>query len=131
MRIAIPTLIACLFAAHALADEVTGDNDATLSFTYVVKAAPVWTADGTFDPAVLIKLIETATEQKSLRVHQFPKSGALSITTTVAAHDQIWKLLKQFPSLAAAWGPGDPDYPKLLREKKAAGGARSTTKPLI
>jgi len=118
MRATIPTLVALLCAVHAVADDATNVNEATLSFTYVVKAAPVWTADGTFDPAVLIKLIETTSEQDSLRVHQFPKSGALSITTTIAAHDQIWKLLKQFPTIAVAWGPGDPDYRALLKEQE-------------
>lgn len=118
MRVAILTLIALFIAAEAVADDLTEVSEATLSFTYVVKASPVWTADGTFDPSVLIKLIEATTEQKLLRVHQLPKSGALSITTTIAGHQQIRKLLKQFPSIAAAWGPGDPDYTKLLREEK-------------
>ncbi|WP_372719957.1 hypothetical protein [Novipirellula sp.] len=118
MRVAILTLIALFISAEAVADDLTEVSEATLRFTYVVKASPVWTADGTFDPSVLIKLIEATTEQKLLRVHQLPRSGALSITTTIAGHQQIWKLLKQFPSIAAAWGPGDPDYPKLLREEK-------------
>ncbi len=118
MRVAILTLMTLFIAAQAVADDVAEVSEATLSFTYVVKATPVWTADGTFDPSVLIKLIEATTEQKLLRVHPLPKSGALNIRTTIAGHKQIWKLLKQFPSIAAAWGPGNPDYPKLLREEK-------------
>ncbi len=100
-------------------------SDASLQFTYGVRDAPVWTADGKFDPAVLVKLIEASTDfgdaspATAMQIHPFPKSGALSITTTVSAHDQIWKLLKQFPAVAAAWGPGNPDYAKLLEEQAA------------
>lgn len=124
MRIAVPTLLVLLFAMQADADDAPISQEATLSFTYPVRAAPVWTADGTFDPSVLVKLIETSTgfgnesAKRLLRIHQFPETGALSITTTIAAHEQIWKLLKQFPSIAAAWGPRDPDYPALLREQE-------------
>ena len=125
MRIIVLTwLLASVFASHAIAaEDATVAGDATLQFTYVVRDAPVWTADGKFDPAVLVKLIEASTDfgdttpESSLRIRPILKTGALSITTTVAAHDRIWRLLKQFPAVAATWGPGNPDYAKLLEEQ--------------
>ncbi|TWT78672.1 hypothetical protein CA13_00680 [Planctomycetes bacterium CA13] len=124
MRLTALTLLSlsALAPSAASAADVSGSS---LQFTYPVRDAPVWTADGKFDPTVLIKLIEATTDfgdadpQTAMRLHLFPKTGAISITTTVSAHTQIWNLLKQFPALAAAWGPENPDYAKLLDEDAA------------
>lgn len=122
MRIAVLAfLLVSRFASHAIAADAAIPGDAKLELTYVVRDAPVWTADGKFDPAVLVKLIEAsvdfgeAASASSLRIQPLPQAGALSVRTTVAAHKKIRKLLMQFPAVAKTLGAGDPDYAKLLK----------------
>ena len=120
LRVAITALLAWHFIAQAVAVDPAFFNEDTLAMTYVVKEAPVWTSDGKFDPTVLVQLIKASVEfgndpaGRILRIEPDPGNRGVSITTTIAAHYQIYELLKQFPSIAAA---GDPDYPALLREQ--------------
>lgn len=117
-------LLATLGLAHCvIAEEPATPNEPTLHLTYVVRDAPVWTAQGKFDPVVLIKLIEASTDlgdgasTPSIRIHEFPQSGALFIRATVSDHKKILKLLRQFPAVDKALGPDDPNYAELLQDQ--------------
>jgi len=98
-------------------------DDTVLMFRYVLNDAPVWTADGKFDPAVLVKLIEATIDlpQNSpkpvFQIHRRSKDAALFVSTTVAGHEQIWELLKQFPAWAATSRSDAPRFSVLLEQQ--------------
>lgn len=102
-------LVCCMAFAQEPTKNTTEQGTATISAdatgwikTYALADLPVWKKDGTYDPNVLMALIELSIEPKSWealggpsKMVPYSQNASLVVKTTTANHDAIVDVLEQ------------------------------------
>ncbi len=75
--------------------------NATLRMTYPVKELPVWSANGDYNPKLLIKLLEAAVadsetaDGSQVRITAGKSTAVIEVVASIEMHEKIWDVLAE------------------------------------